>query len=55
LRSFHSRYSAIATQTIVSTMRTMFRTLSIRAVFAPPGLPPVALGDEAARHGAGAE
>jgi hypothetical protein len=29
------------TQTTVSTMRTMSRTLIIRAVFAPPGAAPV--------------
>ena len=41
LRSVQRRYSVTTTQTTVSTMRTMSRTLIIRAVFAPPGAAPV--------------
>src|SRR3954470_3543795 len=54
-RSVHKRDSVTTTQTTVRTMRTMFRTVIIRGVFAPLRAAPVGLDHEAARHGAGAE
>src|SRR5262245_3392205 len=55
-RSSQSRYSVIATNTTMSTVRTMSLALGIRAVFALPGRAPVGgLVHEAARHRAGPE